>query len=87
MFDRVILSKIGIFYLLLYGFALVGYVASPSNNILWTLVLPWTMFIKNVSNAGSLVPFVILNGLVIYVLAASFDKKYKESQEKSLILG
>ena len=84
--STIIISKIGIFYLLLYGFALVGYVVAPSVNVLWALLFPWSVIISSVSVTPLLIPFVTLNGVLIYAVGASFDKKYKESQHNSLII-
>ena len=83
---QVILSKIGIFYLLLYGFALVGYVATPSPNILWMLIFPWSLAITSLSVTPTLVGLTTINGLMIYVMGALFDKQYKESQKSNFLL-
>jgi hypothetical protein len=78
---RIRLSKIGIFYLLLYAAGLMGIVVSASESPLWVLLLPWSMLFGDIWAGASLIPFVMLNGLVIYMIAAQFDRGYAAEQK------
>lgn len=83
----VILSKVGLCFVLLYTAGALGAVASHAgmNAPFFVFLFPWSLGMAGYGDRLILLPFIIINGVAVYAIAATYDLRYQKRLKQVVI--